>query len=42
MTLFRYDRHPKLALVATFILAVAAALALLFDGHPEPILYQGF
>jgi len=42
MTLFRYDRYPKLALASTFILAVAAALALLFDGHPEPILYQGF
>jgi hypothetical protein len=42
MTWFRYDRHPRLALAATLALAVIAALVLLFDGHPEPILYQGF
>jgi len=42
MTWFRYDRHPRLALAATMALAVIAALVLLFDGHPEPILYQGF
>lgn len=39
---FHYDRHPRLALTVTFALAVMAALVLLFEGHPEPILYQGF
>ena len=42
MTWFHYDRHPRLAIAATLALAVIAALVLLFDGHPEPILYQGF
>lgn len=42
MTWSNYDRHPRLALAATFALAVIAALVLLFEGHPEPILYQGF
>ena len=35
-------RHPGLMLLATVLLAAAAALALLFAGHAEPILYQGF
>jgi hypothetical protein len=42
MTWFSYDRHPRLALATALALAVIAALVLLFDGHPEPILYQGF
>jgi hypothetical protein len=42
MTWLRYDRHPRLAFAATVALAVIAALVLLFDGHSEPILYQGF
>jgi hypothetical protein len=35
-------RHPRTMLVTTLLLAVAAAIALLFVGQPQPILYQAF
>lgn len=37
-----FRRHPRLMLLATVALTVAASIALLFVGHSEPILYQAF
>lgn len=35
-------RWPRLMVVLVILMAVAAALTLLFSGHAQPILYQGF
>jgi len=37
-----FRRHPGWMAVATVVLAVATALALLQAGRAEPILYQSF
>jgi hypothetical protein len=34
--------HPRLMLLLTIALAIAAALTMLFVGHAQPNLYQGF
>ena len=37
-----FRRHPVAMVAATVALTVGAAVALLFVGHSEPILYQAF
>jgi hypothetical protein len=37
-----FRRHPTAMVVATLALTIGAAVALLFVGHSEPILYQAF